>query len=541
MEITMTRKIWISSAVFAGLVGLGVTMLNAKKQPEQHFQTSDRCFACHNNLYTAGGEDVSIGLSWSTSMMANAGRDPYWMAGVRRESIEHPESQKAIEHECTICHMPMMNYQARTEGREGTAFEHMPPVGDRYEDKLAADGVSCALCHQISPEGLGSREQLVGQFKIDTSKPLGQKAVYGPYKIDDGHTTVMRTSDGGWKPTESEHIRKSELCASCHTLITQALGPDGKVVGSLPEQMPYQEWLHSDYKESKSCQNCHMPSVKDTAITRVLGAPREQLAKHTFVGGNFFMQRVLAKYRVQMEVPAYSPEMEAAATRTVKHLQDETAKVSIASAELRNGRLEAEVAIENMSGHKFPTAYPSRRSWLHVTVRDRNGATVFESGAIEPSGMIRGNDNDIDALKYEPHYTQITSQDQVQIYEGIMVDMNGKVTTGLLNAVRYEKDNRMLPKGFNKANTDDEIGVKGTAAQDGNFNGGGDRVNYSIAVGNAQGPFAIETELYFQPISFRWAENLKKFDAKEPKRMVGYYESMSSGSAVVIAKAAVTR
>ena len=56
--------------------------------------------------------------------------------------------------------------------------------------------------------------------------------------------------------------------------------PDGKVVGSLPEQMPYQEWLHSDYKESKSCQSCHMPSVKDTAITRVLGGAREELAKH---------------------------------------------------------------------------------------------------------------------------------------------------------------------------------------------------------------------------------------------------------------------
>ena len=249
--------------------------------------------------------------------MANAGRDPYWMAGVRRETIEHPTAKKEIEHECTICHMPMMNYQARTEGREGTAFDHMPPIGDRYEDKLAADGVSCALCHQISPEGLGSKEQLVGQFKIDTSKPLGEKLVYGPYKVDDGHTTAMRTSDGGWKPTQSEHIKKSELCASCHTLITSALGPDGKVVGSLPEQMPYQEWLHSDYKESKSCQSCHMPSVKDTPITRVLGGAREELAKHVFVGGNFFMQRVLSKYRVQMEVPAMPSEMEAAAMRTI--------------------------------------------------------------------------------------------------------------------------------------------------------------------------------------------------------------------------------
>ncbi len=352
----------------------------------------------------------------------------------------------------------------------------------------------------------------------------------------------MKSSSGGWKPTEGEQIRKSELCATCHTLITQALGPDGKVIGSLPEQMPYQEWLHSDYREVKSCQSCHMPVVKeDTPVTRVLGEAREGMSRHIFIGGNFFMQRVLGKYRVELSVPAYSNELEFAADRTVRHLQSETAKVSVASAEVRNGRLDAQIAIENLSGHKFPTAYPSRRSWLHVTIRDRDGKTIFESGAIEPSGLIQGNDNDADPLKYEPHYTQITDASQVQIYESIMVDSAGKPTTGLLNALRYEKDNRMLPKGFDKRTADDEVGVKGAAANDADFQGGGDRINYSIALGNAQGPFQIEAELYFQPISYRWADNLRKYDAFEPKRMVKYYDSMSAGSAVVISKATASR
>ncbi len=48
---------------------------------------------------------------------------------------------------------------------------------------LAADGVSCSLCHQITPEKLGTRESLVGRFVIDTTKPKGQKVVYGPYKM----------------------------------------------------------------------------------------------------------------------------------------------------------------------------------------------------------------------------------------------------------------------------------------------------------------------------------------------------------------------
>src|SRR6478735_4606778 len=112
----MRRRI-LAVAIFAALMAAGSALLaSGADKKQQNFQTSDRCFACHNNLYTPAGEDVSIGLSWQTSIMANSGRDPYWQAGVRRETMDHPESKKAIEDECTICHMPMMRYQAHYEG-----------------------------------------------------------------------------------------------------------------------------------------------------------------------------------------------------------------------------------------------------------------------------------------------------------------------------------------------------------------------------------------------------------------------------------------
>jgi hypothetical protein len=41
------------------------------------FQTSHECFACHNGLMPPSGEDVSIGIAWRASMMANSSRDPY--------------------------------------------------------------------------------------------------------------------------------------------------------------------------------------------------------------------------------------------------------------------------------------------------------------------------------------------------------------------------------------------------------------------------------------------------------------------------------
>jgi len=382
----------------------------------------------------------------------------------------------------------------------------------------------------------------VGGFVIGAPNAQGERLEFGPYAPDAGHTRIMRTSTGGFLPTESPHIRQSEVCATCHTLITKALGPGGKEIGELPEQVPYQEWLHSEYREKRSCQSCHMPLVEeDVLITSVLGQPRTGVSRHVFVGGNFFLQRILNRYRNELGVEALPAELTAAAERTVAHLQSETARVSIGRVEVRGGRLEAEVAIENLGGHKLPTAYPSRRVWLHVAVRDHNNRTLFESGAVSATGSIQGNDNDADPARFEPHYTEIRGAAQVQIYEAIMGDSRGGVTTGLLTALNYLKDNRLLPKGFDKRTAGKDIAVAGSALEDADFGGGGDRVRYSVELGEAQGPFRIDAELCYQPVAYRWATNLKRYDAEEPRRFTGYYDAMAPASLVVIARAQATR
>src|SRR5262245_46849060 len=115
----------------------------------------------------------------------------------------------------------------------------------------------------------------------------------------------MWSSSEGYRPTKADHIRQSEICATCHTLLTQALGPNGTAIGRLPEQVPYQEWLHSDFKTTKSCQACHMPAVAEPApITRVFGVPRDGVARHMFVAANFFMLRMLNRYRGALAVAA---------------------------------------------------------------------------------------------------------------------------------------------------------------------------------------------------------------------------------------------
>jgi hypothetical protein len=271
----------------------------------------------------------------------------------------------------------------------------------------------------------------------------------------------------------------------------------------------------------------------------VLGRARENVSRHVFRGGNFFMLRMLNRYRDELGVIALPRELALAADRTEAHLREATAAVSVVSAVVRDVRLEVDVQVDNLAGHKFPTAYPSRRAWLHVTVADGDGRVVFESGAFSRDGTIVGNDNDADAARYEPHYSEITLPDQVQIYEAVMVDEADAVTTGLMSAERWAKDNRLLPNGFDPVAADPRVAVFGEAASDSDFGPGTDRVRYSIVVDPGTGPFAVTAELWFQPVGYRWAENLAAYDAFETNRFVRYYRDMAAGSALMLTASSV--
>lgn len=504
------------------------------------FRTSDRCVACHNGMKTSTGQDFSIGLDWRASVMANAARDPYWQASVRRESMDHPESQATIEDECSTCHMPIAHFANRDAGRKTKVFAHLPL--DKNPMGPAADGVSCSVCHQVQDTGLGTEATFNGNVAIAKVAKGNLRPEYGPFVVDRGHQTVMQSSTGGFIPEQGNQIRDAALCGSCHTLYTTARGPGGVAIGKLPEQMPFKEWQHSDYPTKETCQTCHMPVVKEAVpVTAVYGPLRDGVRRHVFVGGNFILEEFLQDHRKELSTQALPQELNAAIQQTTRFLQTQSARVTIRDIHAAPGSLAIDVQVQNLTGHKLPTAYPSRRVWLHVIVRDANGRAVFESGALNPDGSIAGNDNDADPSRFEPHYRQITNARQVEIYEPILKDPQGRVTTGLLNAVGYLKDNRLLPSGFDKATAETDIAVIGRAADDPDFNDRGSLVRYVVSTGTAPGPFRIDAELWYQPIGFRWAHNLALYPASEPQRMVRYYEQASGRSAVMLAHAGRTR
>jgi hypothetical protein len=406
----------------------------------------------------------------------------------------------------------MANYEIKQAGDdEITLFgnDGLLNPNHAYYD-AAMNGVSCTVCHQIEDDAsLGTLDGFSGNYNFNDTKTL-----YGQYS--GVLTQPMINNTNGYTPAFSAHVSDSAMCATCHNLKTPFVDAQGNVLTTtadteFPEQMPYTEWQNSIFDDAgsdpQSCQDCHMPKTTSIVSTRPLDlSARAGFAKHELVGGNTVMLNLLKENAAQLDVTSSSSELDAAISRSRDMLQS-SVTVEIESASVDDGVMQAKVALENHSGHKTPSGFPSRRMWLHFVVTDSNNNIVFESGRINADGSIVGADNDTDQRIHEPHYEMITSPDQVQIYEPVMADSDGNITYTLLRGARYLKDNRLTPKGFNKLAVPEDVAVKGQALNDDDFNLGEDKITYRFPV-SATGDLTVSVSLNYQVIGYGFLQDL---------------------------------
>jgi len=476
----------------------GFTAANLSTATSARFAGSGLCASCHradstvsppSNFDTLTGEQVDLTADWSGTMMANSARDPYFLAVVSAESAANPAHSGAIEGKCLTCHAPMAVYEAK---QAGTSFT----LTDLHVSSLGQDSVSCTLCHRIEPGNLGTEASFSGNFLIGDETGSARK-IYGPFTSVAVNPMINKVV---FTPVYGAHIRESKLCASCHTLTTEAIDPDTlDFTGTLfPEQMPYKEWLASSFSTTRSCQACHMPVADGPVRLANVGPTGTQspFGKHHFSGGNRFMLTMLKQDRAttnSLGLVADLSALEASIVRTRNNLAQNTARLD--ARPCRTGdALSVPVTVTNLTGHKFPTSYPSRRAWLHVKVEDGAGNAVFESGNFDSFGEIVGLD-----VGYEPHYDSISQPGQVQVYESVMRDVHGQLTYRLMYAAGYLKDNRLLPAGMSPGATDPDIQVVGIGT-DANFIGGSDRVTYNLNTAGHTGPFKVSVELLYQSV-----------------------------------------
>jgi hypothetical protein len=424
-------------------------------------------------------------------MMAHASRDPFWKAKVRSETAITPAAAAVIEDKCLRCHAPAQHYGYRLRNSK-MAFADLKSEG--------SEGVTCTVCHQIAKDNLGARESFNGGFRIGE-----EKRIYGPHADPFQMPMLHHTA---YTATESKHVLDSALCGTCHTVITPTLDAKGRVLGEFIEQAPYLEWLASDFASSgATCQSCHVPVLDDgkgQPVARHIAhnpmgrpfpptRPRTPFGLHSFSGANVGMLDLLAG-----TIPDESAILRRNAVRTRASL--ESALDLELTPRVDGDTLEVAVDVRNRTGHKLPTAFPSRRVWLEFRILDAAGATLFVSGDWDrATGELR-------AAADQPHRSVIESAGQVIVYEAGYLDSTGRPTHSLLRAASYRKDNRILPHGFDASRrlpgglTARQIAPVGTSA-DAGFVPGEHRVRYRYRWQPGRKPARVSVTAWYQSIA----------------------------------------
>lgn len=485
------------------------------------FLAAERCAVCHSHsdrataLTTATGDDASPHGLWKATAMAQAFRDPYWRAQVAREVEAAPGQRAAIEALCTTCHAPAAHHDARL------ASEPIAPIADLARAPLARDGVTCTVCHQTPPDDLGTEASFGGQLAI-----RDEKRIYGPFAEPATGPMRMHT---GYTPTHGPHVERSALCGACHTLRT-AHAPGA---APFPEQSPYLEWRNSAFdderahtEDSRTCQECHMPDLGRMKIARNPGgrdfniATRDGVRGHAFVGGNALLLDLFAKHGKELGTDVAPEAFAQLAAATRAQLAHSTATVELAGVKREGRRLAFDVAITNLTGHKFPTGYPARRAWLSLEVR-AGSRTVFESGGVDAEGRLQGIADEL-AL---PHVDRVTRASDVPVYELSADDAEGRRTTSLARMARVAKDTRLLPRGWRKdgphAGATRPVGVDG----DPDFADGRDVVHAELELpAEATGKLTVIARFLYQPIPPAWADGLRASKTEEAQRFLALYD-----------------
>ncbi len=470
------------------------------------FAGSGECMLCHNSMTDAMGNPIGILDDWRSTMMANSSKDPFWRAKVSHETLVNPDHAEVLEDICTRCHAPLGHFNAHHLGAD------LYSVMEMETDSLALDGVSCTLCHQITAETLGANS---GMLLIGENK-----TIWGPF-ADPFQTPMINFT--GYTPNHGNHISSSALCGSCHTLITNSVDLDGIPTGNtFVEQSIFQEWKNSQYPESgQTCQSCHIPTIDD--IVKVSSRPpwlegRSPFGKHHLAGANIFMQTIFKNNIDLLGITADVIHFDSTISRTSYLLSQKSIKLEISEISRTADTLFASVNLENLTGHKLPTGFPSRRMFMEILGTNEDGDTLLHSGKMDDDYFLEGEDAD-----FEPHHRVIDSDGKVQIYEMVAGDVDGEVTTVLERAYSHLKDNRLPPAGFTSSHASyDTVAIAGLAITDPDFNrsddeegSGTDHITVKIPTEGSTEMIDITVRVYYQTVPPKWLEEMFSYSSAE--------------------------
>jgi len=238
------------------------------------------------------------------------------------------------------------------------------------------------------------------------------------------------------------------------------------------------------------------------------------------VGGNTLVPQMFRDHNEVLN-PAAPPEaFDTKIIRARQQLQSATAVISIEQPQLNGTQLSFTTYADPLTGHKFPTGIPLRRAWIRTRVYDAANNLVFASGEFDSTGRILDSSGNVQPFELAggpeaPHQDSISSPDQVQIYEAVMMNQAGEPTYRLLRGAGYIKDNRLLPRGWSLNNADLELIAPSGVDGDPDYTTEGDRVSWQVDTTGYTGPYLIEATLLYQTLGNRWAEEILAVETPE--------------------------
>ncbi len=438
-------------------------------QPEElttPLAPGSECASCHSGFDPA--RVVEPWDSWAGSPMANAARDPLFLASLTVAEQDLP----GVGDFCLRCHAPNGWLAGRSTPGDARDFQ-----GEDWE------GVDCDFCHRLE-EGTAKdpNAPYVGNAQYFVSDDPAKRGGLDLPVAD--HATL-----------DSDYHRSSLLCGLCHDVTNPLLPQRDPATGAelgwnAALERTYTEWTQSAFPaEGIGCADCHMTEYEGLAADANDAPTRTGLHGHDFNGGNTWLPRAVAE--ADPALGAARAESLAHAEQKAREALQEAATVEIvAPTEIVAGSdASFQVKVTNLTGHKLPTGYPEgRRMWLEVEVRAPDGEVLLRSG------------------RYDVDTATLPADPQLRLYEakwgvsGGAPVSEGSFHFALVDALLW--DTRIPPRGFQPSEETRPVGRE--------YDGPYDLAPYTFSAPAALGQLEVQATLWYQTTTREYVEWLAR-------------------------------
>lgn len=330
-------------------------------------------------------------------------------------------------------------------------MEHILGVKPVYND-FTSNSQMCGTCHTINLPNIGAKvaKPPVHQHPVLTAAEQNPILAEYDHSIEQATFLEWQNSAFGFTPM-GEKGPQFKSCQGCHmpNSFTLNNGKDSIQIDQLTTKISTIQ--DQDYADVENI----LPTDEINVI------PRTTYKRHELVGINVFLLEMFDQFPdiLGVDKQDFMTSSKAGNATAIEHMvryaREHTVDIEVDLKEIEVGNvLPIDVSVHNKTGHRFPSGVSFRRAFLEVLVMDGNkviwgsgrtndvGVIVDENGVPLPSEFLPNKNT------YQPHYQEITKQNQVQIYEELTQNINEEFTSSFIHRVYDIKDNRLLPDGW---------------------------------------------------------------------------------------------